>query len=110
MRSCQRSEGTTVSRKNFRTLEHCISYARARNALAFNYRTPDGIALRRNKGDYVSSCQILSCPDIGFNNMVNDTGYDYYSIYKNLPGMYDLFCTPNATLNDMEIARLKVTW
>lgn len=84
IRDCQRFDGPVTSRNSFRTLERCLNYARERNALAFNYSPPEAANVRKNQQDYVSNCQIFSCPDIGLTNMVNDSGYDYYSMYTNL--------------------------
>lgn len=90
---CQRFVGPIISKRNFRTLERCANHARERKGLAFNYSPPEAVNLRKKNGDYGLNCEILSCPDIGFTGMVNDSAYDYYSIYENMSrkSLY-LFC------------------
>nr|XP_022903557.1 uncharacterized protein LOC111415902 [Onthophagus taurus] len=70
----------------------------SRNALAVNFSPPEAAEFRGES--YKSSCQILACPEIIENNLVNDSAYDYYTFYKNLSeeftcvksvGVYRLF-------------------
>lgn len=82
--SCRRSDDSFALKREFRTIAQCMDYARERTALAINYSPPDAAKLRKNIEDYLPNCQILGCPDIGYSNMINDSGYDYYSAYKNL--------------------------
>ncbi|KAK9744232.1 hypothetical protein QE152_g7863 [Popillia japonica] len=81
---CRRSDDSFALKREFRTIAQCMDYARERTALAINYSPPDAAKLRKNIEDYLPNCQILGCPDIGYSNMINDSGYDYYSAYKNL--------------------------
>ncbi|KAI4464895.1 lithostathine [Holotrichia oblita] len=99
MHSCRRFDDPIALKREFQTLAQCANYARERSALAFNYSPPEAARLRKNV-DYLPNCQILGCPDIGYTNMINDSDYDYYTVYKNLSeestcikwmGMFHLF-------------------
>ena len=111
LRHCQRSNKTLIGLANFDTLEECADFTRRKNGLAFNFspknRNKNNLyQLAKEKehklnGSYVSkskvefsivleefdeffSCQSLDCPEHGnFSTVINDTRFDYYSLYTN---------------------------
>lgn len=104
LRHCQRSIEHQIASKNVANLEKCAEFAEKNFALAFNYghgRKPknesvdhnlinlfDKPAVNQSIADsdtpvYVN-CEILACPEIGnLSTIVNDTRYDYYTLYAN---------------------------
>lgn len=110
LRHCQRSNKAEISATNVVSVEKCAQYAESNDALAFNYghgRKPKNetsnhdlinlfeIVANKNKtkndeeNTWIDikpyfNCQILSCPEIGnLSGMINDTRYDYYTLYAN---------------------------
>lgn len=99
LRHCQRSNGTVIAFKNVKNLEECANLARDRYGLAFNFKPNDRrdknlydiiknkseVVLNKNINDASQesyNCQVLECPEYGnFSGMLNDTRYDYYSLY-----------------------------
>lgn len=108
-RHCQRSNKSIVALGNFRTVKECEDFARESHALAFNYAPADrGTVNKYEKGNETSkgyvqnklpsgkdiieqseeyyNCQVLQCPEIrNFSSMVNDTRFEYYSLFANPP-------------------------
>lgn len=113
VRHCQRSNKTRIAAKNVANLNKCIQFAEHNRALAFNFghgKRPrkrgdqdllnlfdvkrdkeenktkiekDLKALAENADPYFN-CEVLSCPEIGnMSSMINDTRFDYYSLYGN---------------------------
>lgn len=111
LRHCQRSNKTLIGLANFETLEECADFTRTKKGLAFNFspknRNKNNLyQLAKEKehklnGSYVGnpkidatalleefdeffSCQSLDCPEHGnFSTVINDTRFDYYSLYTN---------------------------
>uniref|UniRef100_A0A336KJ24 CSON012136 protein n=1 Tax=Culicoides sonorensis TaxID=179676 RepID=A0A336KJ24_CULSO len=114
LRHCQRSNGTIIGLRIVKNLDDCVSFARERSALAFNfgpkyrgssnrfeilnsddskkteswmmksYKAPKSKLHESPKEFY--NCQLLDCPEYGnFTGMVNDTRFDYYSLYAKPP-------------------------
>lgn len=99
LRHCQRSNGTIIAFKNVKSIEECANLARDKYGLAFNFqpnnREDENLfdiiknkSLEKNIKEMndVSlesyNCQVLECPEYGnFSGMINDTRYDYYSLY-----------------------------
>lgn len=94
LRHCQRSNRTAIGWENVRTVDKCAELAHQLKGMAFNF-SPRG---RRKKNAYENgtrswkedevpeeifySCLVLDCPEYrNFSTMVNDTRYDYYSLY-----------------------------
>lgn len=78
VRGCSKSNQRILARKRALNVEDCANYANEKDAFALNYG-PIDVAK-----DYYN-CQILPCPEL-INSLINDTRYDYYSIYANLNG------------------------
>lgn len=112
LRHCQRANGTIIGFRNIKSLYECMMFARERGALAFNY-APEG-RVKRNRFESLNqtlngtfminstkhrkqkkihtiseeyyNCQALACPEYGnFSTMLNDTRFDYYSLYTKPP-------------------------
>lgn len=93
LRHCQRSNKTVIAQYNdFDTVEECANFARKSRGLAFNYSPKS----RRSNNFYenettnnnplfqedFNSCEVLECPEkINLSSIVNDTRFDYYSLY-----------------------------
>lgn len=99
VRHCQRSNLTIIGWENFNSVQKCMEYARAVKGMAINYSP----AKRRKRNRFENktrswreeqekhkdveeevffSCQVLNCPEYrNFSTMINDTRYDYYSLY-----------------------------
>lgn len=105
LRHCQRSNEYQIGAKNVPNLEKCVQYAENNFALAFNYghgRKPKNESIDHNlinlfgtlsanrttieesEPTIYLNCEILACPEVGnLSTMVNDTRYDYYTLYAN---------------------------
>ena len=101
LRHCQRSNRTVIGMKNVENVEKCADFARSKRGLAFNY-SPTG----RNRTNFYDisdengkikpswkkikelmeeefyNCHVLDCPEYkNLSTIVNDTRYDYYTLY-----------------------------
>lgn len=92
LRHCQRSNKSTIAVTNVNSLEECADFARNQRGLAFNYspveRRKENLYQNKTTVDLVElySCEALKCPEhSNFSSMVNDTRYDYYSLYTHPP-------------------------
>lgn len=112
LRHCQRANGTIIGMRNVKSLDECVSFAKDRSALALNYRsnykenvnrfdslkskdmnnswslTPEQSSRRKIQevSEEFYNCQLLECPEYGnFSGMINDTRFDYYSLYTSPP-------------------------
>lgn len=111
LRHCQRSNKTLIGLANFDTLEECADFTRLKKGLAFNFSPKDrnkhnlyqlakakehklnGSYFGKPKVEYsvlledfdeFFSCQSLDCPEhANFSTVINDTRFDYYSLYTN---------------------------
>lgn len=86
----QRSNKSVVAFFNVDELEHCAKQARSIQGLAFNFspinRRRINLNDNRNESDRSYNCEVLECPEYqNFKSMVNDSRYDYYSLYSNPP-------------------------
>lgn len=97
LRHCQRSNKTVIAFNDFERFEECVDFARKSKGLAFNYSPKN----RRTKNFYditfanesrihpkekfkndFHNCEVLGCPEKrNFSTVVNDTRFDYYSLY-----------------------------
>lgn len=112
LRHCQRSNGTIIGFRNVKSLGDCETFANEKGALAFNFATEtrakrnrfeertqketesfstDDRKRKKHKKLHTISeeyynCQALACPEYGnFSSMINDTRFDYYSLYTKPP-------------------------
>lgn len=95
LRHCQRSNMTIIGWQNFNSVQKCMEFAKSVKGMAFNFSP----AKRRKRNRFENrtrswkdeqidveeaffSCQVLNCPEYrNFSTMINDTRYDYYSLY-----------------------------
>lgn len=113
VRHCQRSNKTRIAAKNVADLSKCVQFAEYHNAMAFNYghgkkpsknfgndflnlfdveKTKNENKTSKMDRDHILeetiepyfNCEVLSCPEVGnMSSMINDTRYDYYTLYGN---------------------------
>lgn len=117
LRHCQRANGSIIGFRNVKTLDDCRVFAKEKGGLAFNY-APE-CRVKKNRYEYLNqtndttsmvltkevvkhkkihtiseeyyNCQVLGCPEFGnFSTMVNDTRFDYYSLYTKPPRKFIL--------------------
>lgn len=101
LRHCQRSNKSVIAFANVDSLDECIDFARSMSGLAFNYNPKDRFGknlyeikkMNESTADNIETdpdefynCEILGCPESrNFSSMVNDTRFDYYSLYTRPP-------------------------
>ena len=94
LRHCQRSNKTVIDFSKVESLNECSEFAREKRALAFNFSPGERIKINLyQKGnesagdsDDFYNCEALDCPEYqNFSSMVNDTRFDYYSLYTRPP-------------------------
>jgi hypothetical protein len=92
LRHCQRSNKTVIAYSDAEDVDKCADFARRSRALAFNF-SPRERRIEANlyavnvtnttktRSDFYS-CEALVCPEYqNFSTVVNDTRFDYYSMY-----------------------------
>ncbi|CAO1325257.1 unnamed protein product [Diamesa serratosioi] len=117
LRHCQRSNKTMIGLANFDTLEECADFTRSKKGLAFNFSPKNrnksnlyqlvkdkenklngsnmGSSAISEEFDEFFSCQSLDCPEYGnFSTVINDTRFDYYSMYSNPAPPANATCLP----------------
>lgn len=97
LRHCQRSNKTVIAYSNEDSLEDCAEFSRYHRGLAFNFspieRRKKNLYNIKQAGDLGEfySCEVLECPEYSnFSSMVNDTRYDYYSLFTHQPREFKL--------------------
>ncbi|XP_017773828.1 PREDICTED: uncharacterized protein LOC108560683 isoform X2 [Nicrophorus vespilloides] len=89
VKACRRSQATITSQTNVRDLSECISYAREKKGLAFNF-SPFYVKDSRIN---VHNCQVLGCPETAnLTTLVKDAAFDYYSSYGNYSALDNSHC------------------
>lgn len=109
VRHCQRSNQTLIAAKNVGNVEKCAQFATHHEAMAFNYGHGKKPRKKTSQNEFINlfdvmksknetktfskkpveigpyfNCEVLSCPEIGnMSTMINDTRYDYYTLYGN---------------------------
>lgn len=105
LRHCQKSNKTIIAVDNFSSVDECAEFARSSKALAFNYspknRCEKNLYQIANENDREMkiaeeidekfyNCEALSCPEYrNFSTIINDTRFDYYSLYARPPREYE---------------------
>lgn len=94
LRHCQRSNKSVIAYSNVDKVDDCADLARSNRGLAFNF-SPRGRGERnfytaKNNSTAVQddfyNCEVLDCPEHrSLSSMVNDTRFDYYSLYTQPP-------------------------
>ncbi|EDW02240.1 uncharacterized protein LOC6559637 [Drosophila grimshawi] len=119
VRQCQRAAADeALSLESTATLADCMKLARQQRGLALNY-APGDQERRRNRfaqhsrrekdarrrlsvfeqpGEFFN-CHILQCPqNTSFAGMVNDSRFDYYSLYGRPTALHNISCVPQVGL------------
>ncbi|XP_002050359.2 uncharacterized protein [Drosophila virilis] len=121
VRQCQRAATTeALALESTPTLEACMKLARELRGLALNY-APGGPERRTNRfeqqprdaydkearkrltvfeqpADFFN-CHVLQCPqNISFAGMLNDSRFDYYSLYGRPTALHNISCVPHVGL------------
>lgn len=95
LRHCQRSNKTVIAFTDVETLVECADFAKKNKGLAFNYSSQNRSSKNlfdppKNESEVVDTkfqhefhnCEVLACPEYrNFSTVVNDTRYDYYTLY-----------------------------
>ncbi|CAB3248157.1 unnamed protein product [Arctia plantaginis] len=85
LEKCHRSKLGIAAKANFTSLASCLRFGIEKRGLALNYSPPE--AWEESKEDLQYTCEVFKCAETdGGLSLVNDTRYDYYSLYgKPLP-------------------------
>ncbi|XP_035772725.1 uncharacterized protein LOC118456239 [Anopheles albimanus] len=121
LRHCQRSERNVIGLANVKTVRSCADIARSKQAMAFNYapagrhgvnrfdlaqnqsrptpwippKAASGSTTTRVPFDDFYNCQVLDCPEHrNLSSIVNDTRFDYYSLYARILPSAAATCVP----------------
>uniref|UniRef100_A0A182K5K3 adenylate cyclase n=1 Tax=Anopheles christyi TaxID=43041 RepID=A0A182K5K3_9DIPT len=121
LRHCQRSNRTVIGLLNAKTVRECADYARDKQGLAFNYarvkrNNTNWFELVREQNKSTASpwkpaprgavnsfgfedfynCHVLDCPEYrNLSTIVNDTRFDYYTLYARLLPSGNVTCIPS---------------
>ncbi|CRK93451.1 CLUMA_CG006987, isoform A [Clunio marinus] len=104
LRHCQRSNKSVIAYMKVESLEECSDFAKLNRGLAFNF-SPKGreknffatnATFESSELEEFYNCEVLDCPEYrNFSSIVNDTRFDYYSLYtRPLPNERAL-CIPS---------------
>lgn len=96
LRHCQRSNKTVIALYYVESQEDCAEHAKIIRGLAFNFSPSDrkinfveretGNETLGGEDEEFYNCEVLECPEYrNFSTMVNDTRFDYYSLYAHPP-------------------------
>ncbi|CAG9121630.1 unnamed protein product [Plutella xylostella] len=88
MEKCHRSNLAVIYRANFSSLISCQRLGIEKKGLALNFSPPEALKdIKKGDEPLEYTCEVLKCAEAdGGLSLVNDTRYDYYSIYaKHLP-------------------------
>jgi len=92
LRHCQRSNKSVIAFFNVDELENCAKLARSVRGLAFNFSPKNRLKINLYDNESyesyqrIDNCEVLECPEYqNFTSMVNDSRYDYYSLYSSPP-------------------------
>lgn len=96
LRHCQRSNKSIIAFLNVDSVKECADFSRNHRGLAFNFspveRRMENFYKNKSSIDLLEfySCEVLKCPEYSnFSSMVNDTRYDYYSLYTHPPREFE---------------------
>lgn len=82
VKTCKRYNTSIIARANYNSFARCLSFAKEKNGLGFNF-SPEK-PTNNEVDNFVRSCEVLGCPDVdNFTGLVNDTKFDYYTLYGN---------------------------
>lgn len=77
---CYRSKLGIAAKANFASLISCLKFGIEKKGLALNFSPPE--AWKGSKKDLQYTCEVIKCAEAdGGLSLVNDTRYDYYSLY-----------------------------
>lgn len=79
MEKCHRSKLGIAAKANYTSLASCQRLGIEKKALALNFSPPEA---REHGEELEYTCEVLKCAEVdGGLSLVNDTRYDFYSIY-----------------------------
>lgn len=82
MEKCHRSTLGIIAKANYTSLSSCQRFGIEKKALALNFSPPEAIKDMEKDVVVEYTCEVLKCAEAdGGASLVNDTRYDYYSIY-----------------------------
>lgn len=102
LRHCQRSNQTVIGYFDVESLEECVEMSIEKRGLAFNFspknrykknlyeikrlnESKTNLQPQSNQNDFYN-CEVLECPEYrNLSSMINDTRYDFYSMYTQPP-------------------------
>ncbi|XP_049866983.1 uncharacterized protein LOC126367487 [Pectinophora gossypiella] len=92
MEKCHRSKLGIAAKANYTSLTSCQRLGIEKKALALNFSPPEAVGMGEPM-DY--TCEVLKCAEAdGGLSLVNDTRYDYYSIYAKPLTHVNSTCVP----------------
>ncbi|GLV38160.1 uncharacterized protein CBL_12806 [Carabus blaptoides fortunei] len=103
VKPCKRYNSSIIARANYNSFTKCLNFAKEKNGLGFNFSPKKST---NNEDDYfVRSCEVLGCPDLNnFTGLVNDTEFDYYTLYGNSDAIYNASCIPSVGIFQVNLA------
>ncbi|EJY57799.1 AAEL009338-PB, partial [Aedes aegypti] len=131
LRHCQRSNRTIIGLINVKNVGECAEYARKKRGMAFNFGPkdrnetnlfdalkaqqsaksnrssvpPKGTDTITTDPEEFFNCQVLECPEYrNLSTIVNDTRFDYYSLYTREP--QNATCLPSVGMFVMDDRKL----
>lgn len=79
LEKCHRSKLGIAAKANYTSLASCQRLGIEKKALALNFSPPEA---REHGEELEYTCEVLKCAEVdGGLSLVNDTRYDFYSIY-----------------------------
>lgn len=94
LRHCQRSNKTAIAFSTAESADECAEFARFHLGLAFNFSPQsrqkknlfDVKNYSKSEPDEFYNCEVIECPEYrNYSSIVNDTRFDYYSLYARPP-------------------------
>ncbi|CAH0404590.1 unnamed protein product [Chilo suppressalis] len=108
MEKCHRSKLGIAAKANFASLSSCQRLGIAKKALALNFSPPDAAIEGAEPLEY--TCEVLKCAEVdGGLSLVNDSRYDYYSIYAKPIPHVNATCVPASGMFRLLQKRLNFT-
>ncbi|XP_047987880.1 uncharacterized protein LOC125227583 isoform X1 [Leguminivora glycinivorella] len=116
MEKCQRSKLGIAAKANYTSLTSCQRLGIEKKALALNFVPPEVLRKTGKKkkdnetGPLEYTCEVLKCAEVdGGLSLVNDSRYDYYSIYAKPVLHINSTCIPATGMFYLTPTRLNYT-
>ncbi|XP_013200377.1 uncharacterized protein LOC106142962 [Amyelois transitella] len=93
MEKCYKSKLGITAKAKYTSLISCLRLAIEKKALSLNFSPPEAVKMMKEPLEY--TCEVLKCAEAdGGLSLINDTRFDYYSLYaKPLPNLNST-CVP----------------